>query len=390
VGGAIRELALGGSEIIDFDLVMPQDPTLFSSDYARKKKAGYVALDDEHSIARIVRMLDGVYFTLDLAKFRGPTIEADLKARDFTINSMAVELSWPLLENEFPVFDPLDGWKDLEEKRIVPCSDGILLDDPLRIMRAFRLAAHFDASISSGLLEMIKSEADRLKDVSPERIRDELFKIFSSPKSSKWVRFILENNILKTVIPELYLMKGVEQNKWHHLDVFEHTIETYKVFEEMLSGLTPFPGWDRFKESIKEHIAGTRTFEQVLKFVCLLHDIGKPSCKSHDQQLDKITFHGHEMVGSQIAQSIAQRLKLSSAEVQFIHKVVKNHMRPGLLIQGGMAERALFRYFSETGRDGLGIALLSLADRKSSNGPQMQNENPEEFVEGIKSIFGNF
>ncbi|MBF0500641.1 MAG: HD domain-containing protein [Candidatus Riflebacteria bacterium] len=389
VGGAVRDLALGATEMFDLDLALPENPAALANEYARQKKAGFVMLDEEHAVARILRGIDGVSFTIDLAKFRAPTIEEDLAARDFTFNAMAVQLNWPLLEATLPVYDPLGGWEDLQARRIKPCSDKLFTDDPLRILRAYRFASRFDSEIMPDVVALIRRDAPLLKTVSGERARDELFKILSVPKSAKWIRAMCEAGVIEVILPEFASTRGVEQNCWHHLDVFEHTLEALEKMEELFANGLPIDGWQKFKKFLAEPTSGSRTIETLFKLAMLLHDIGKPVCKRTDEASGKIIFHGHEMEGSRLSKEIGERLRLSSNEVSFLMKVAKNHMRPGVIIQEGVTDRRLFRYYSETGRDGVGIALLSLADRSAARGTDAADDLPV-FEEGIRGIMDTF
>jgi poly(A) polymerase len=132
-----------------------------------------------------------------------------------------------------------------------------------------------------------------------------------------------------------------------------------------------------------------RTHGELLKFGCLLHDLGKPECRREKADSGKVVFHGHEMAGVRLIEAIAERLRLSNPEHQFLQKIVKNHMRPGVMVQEGLGDRRLFRYYSETGRDGVAIALLSLADRLAAKGTQ-STEDLEEFTLGIRAVMDDF
>lgn len=389
VGGAVRDSFLGTSPPTDFDLAISHDPTGLARKYADSKKAGFVVLDEERKVVRVVRSMEGIHYTIDIACFRDADIIGDLKKRDFTMNAMAVKLEWPMLTNEFHIFDPLSGVSHIAEKRIVPCSDELFVDDPLRLMRAVRFASTFNFMIEKPLLGMIRRDAHLISGVSGERIRDELFKILDVNDSTSWIRVISESSLLACILPELEKGKGVEQNEWHHLDVFDHTLLALSNLEKLMNEEKPFPWWSRFQQFLLEPISGAHTFSVLTKFACLLHDLGKPECRKTDEKTGRVVFHGHEMAGVTICDTIGERLKLSSVETQFLRKVVKNHMRPGVIIQEGLTDRKLFRYFSETGRDGLIIALLSLADRMAALGIQGK-EDLQSFSQNIFELMSEF
>jgi poly(A) polymerase len=389
VGGAVRDLLLNKTDVVDLDIAVPVDPVHFSESFARRYRAGFVMLDQEHGVARIVKQVRGTTYTIDLTKYRAPTFFEDVHKRDFTINSLGLSLQELCESGEATLQDPLGGAHDLKNKRLRACSGEIFRDDPLRIMRAFRFLAGLGGDFSSELETFIERDMHLLSHVSPERIRDELFKIFSYPNSIIPLRRMGKMGVFRVILPELESTKGVEQNGWHHLDVFEHTLTSLEEFEALVNRPPPLPHWGKIEKFLSGKISGSRTFLEAFKFGCLLHDLGKPHCKKIQDEQNRIVFHGHEMVGADLAVAICDRLRLSNAEHSLLGKVVKNHMRPGVMVQNGLNDRRLFRYFLETGRDGVGIALLSLADRKSARGVQSE-ENLDEFEQGIFQILANF
>ncbi|HOY67774.1 MAG TPA: HD domain-containing protein, partial [Candidatus Ozemobacteraceae bacterium] len=390
VGGAVRDLVLGATEIADCDLAVSVPFTAQANTYARNKKSGFVMLDEDHEVARIVRSIEGRSFTVDIARFRAEGIDGDLQGRDFTINAMAVRVTWPLLDPVLPLYDPLGGREALVEKRLKMCAPTAFQDDPLRVMRAFRFGAGLGMRFDEELTEAIRRDAPLLEGVSGERIRDELFKMLATSESAAWIETMSKLGVLARILPELEEARGVSQNGWHHLDVFDHTIEALRRFEALIDrNDAPVEGWKKFQAYLDEPISGNRTFRQVFKFACLLHDVGKPACRREREEDGRIVFHGHEMEGVRLCKTVAERFRLSTAELNFLMNVVKNHMRPGVILQEGLSDRRLFRYYTETGRDGVGIALMSLADRLAAQGPESQDDMAV-FEKGIESIMSDF
>ena len=384
VGGTIRDLLLGKTEVLDLDLAVSRSPIASAQRIAHSKNAGFVVLDQEREVARIVKPLSGKVITVDFARYRAPTIEEDLHDRDFTINALAIKLSWPLLEKQLQILDPLGGYDDLKKGLIRPCAEHLFRDDPLRILRAYRFGATLGFSLVPELDDLIKRDAPLLKAVSRERIRDEFFKVLSCPNSHHWIRLMSDSGVLREFLPKLDATKGVVQNDWHHLDVFDHTLLTLELFEDLLIRQEGGDFWGKVNSFLAEPISGTRSYLELFKFGCLLHDIGKPACKKVVEGTGKVIFHGHEMEGVKLVKAIGESLKLSVAEILFLQKTVKNHMRPGVILQeleqkgkdmtDNDRNRLLFRFFTETGRDGVGIALISLADRLSARGQHQDND----------------
>lgn len=389
VGGSVRDLIDGADSVPDLDLALSFDPLPSAREYARRKKTGFVVLDEERQVVRIVKTTENGHFNIDLAGFRAADIDADLRGRDFTFNAIAARIKFPLKTNVLEIYDPLDGVSHLRLRQLEACSEAVFTDDPLRLMRAFRFAARFDGHFSEALAAKISSQAHLLQQVSGERIRDEFFKVLSVRNSAVWIERMQQCGILRTFLNELADCSGVEQNEWHHLDVFDHSLLTLKKLEHLLCTGINAEWWPQILNYLNEPISAGRTYLQALKFGCLLHDIGKPGCKSERSDDRRVIFHGHEMHGARLCRDVCERLRLSVNELHYLQKLVKNHMRPGVIQQQGVSDKRLFKYYSETGRDGVGIALLSLADRLSAQG-SLSEEDIASFSNGITAIIDGF
>ena len=394
VGGFIRDLLNNKKECFDIDLTLSFNPLRAAREYAQSTNSGLVILDDERHIVRVVRTLDnGKSYTFDLSEFRAENIDGDLKARDFTFNAIAASLfenNNLLKNNKIELYDPLHGVDALKNRILTPCSDSLFEDDPLRIMRAFRFSALYNSDLSADLLRLIDKHKDSLSNISGERIRDELFKIFTVSDSFKWIRLIDKSGLFRIIIPELEACHGVSQNEWHHLDVFDHSLLSLEKLEILLNIPAPHNWWKELQSYLNEQISGPRTYLQILKFGCLLHDIGKVPCKDINPQTGKIIFHRHEVEGAKMMKDICERLRLSTKELSFLQNLVKNHMRPGIILQQGISDKRLYRYYNECGRDGLGICLVCLADRYSALGANVSNEYLISFAAGIYQIMDVF
>jgi tRNA nucleotidyltransferase (CCA-adding enzyme) len=165
VGGAVRDALLGRTRaVIDIDLVVPVDAVELARDISRDYKAGFVMLDAERSIARLV--FDGM--TVDFAQQMGGSLEADLHRRDYRMNAIAYHL------REQRLIDPLDGHGDLQAKLVRMVSAQNLADDPLRLLRGYRQAAQLGFEIESETARTIQNLASRLNTVAAERAMTEL------------------------------------------------------------------------------------------------------------------------------------------------------------------------------------------------------------------------
>jgi putative nucleotidyltransferase with HDIG domain len=364
VGGILRDVLLGREkENLDFDFSLKKGAISFGKGLAREIKAGFVVLDKEHGACRLVKKVKELNLTLDFTDFRGRTLEEDLLYRDFTINAMALDKNL--------LIDPYGGKKDLEQKLIKIVNKDSFSKDPLRILRAFSLASILGFKIESKTLEMTKSERDRLKTVSGERIRDELFKILDNPDTFDFLVMLDKLNILKIIFPEIEKMRDLDQGPYHHLDVFGHSLETLRQLERLIEELKKNKEVQAY---LNEIISGERKRRALVKLASFLHDIGKPDSLRYEE--GKTKFCGHERIGKEISKNIAIRLKLSNDEIDALEKMILWHLRPGYMSDiEVLSPRAIFRYFRDTGSEAVSTFLISLSDQRATKGPLTSEES---------------
>ncbi len=368
VGGYLRDILLGREkENPDIDFCLKKGAINFGREVARKVKGGFVILDKTHGCSRVVKKMNDKLYTLDFTDFRGKTLEDDLLHRDFTINALSIELEKLFLDKtiENLIIDPYKGKEDLKSKIIRRVHKKAFDEDPLRVLRAFSLAIIFDFKIDKETLKAIKLKAKGLSGVSYERIRDELFKILERPNSLSYLEQLDKLKILKIIIPEIEVMRGVKQGPYHHLDVWKHTLETVRQLELLIAELKNNA---QVQDYLDEIISPNRSRRALIKLGALLHDIGKPAALRHED--GKTKFHGHERIGSDITENIVERLKLSNDEMDSLEKMVLWHLRPGYLADNEeITPRAIFRYFRDAGEACVSILLISIADQRATKGP---------------------
>lgn len=367
VGGSVRD-HLMGRPCGDHDLVVPGDARGFAHKVADRLDAKVIEIGKAKKTNFRVVSAKGI---LDFADMEGPCIEEDLKRRDFTMNALAYDLV------DKRLIDPLGGADDIRSGTVRLVSDHTLVADPLRMLRAFRFAALLGFSIPPETLAAIRKERGRIVASAPERVCAELFKIMAVCGSFTWVNQIADSGLLALIVPELASCSGCDQNAFHTLDVFEHTMETYKRLETVLSDLASF--WPVFSKELVEYV-GVGNRKALLKWVALLHDIGKPACRSVDAS-GRIRFIGHEKEGARIGAEICQRLKMSNHDRTFITFMIENHLRPLHLFdasqQGDLSAKGIVRFVRKFGDHLMGLLIHAVADQqaKGNNG-----DAPLEFV----------
>ena len=374
VGGFLRDLFLRRKkENFDFDFAISHAAIKVSREIARKLRLGFVLLDKVHGSTRIIYKRNGFCCNFDFTDFRGKDILDDLRHRDFTANTLAVNLK--AIKNAQGIDDILldlhSGRADIKARTIRIVSDFSLPEDPLRILRAFSLSAVLDFKIESVTRAAIKKHKGRITSSAFERITEELFKILNSDRAFKTIRAMDELKVLDELMPEIRVMRGVGQGPYHHLDVYRHCLEALRQIEILFSELKRNKNIQNY---LSEIISGTHTRRALLKLGAFLHDIGKPASKERIK--GKTCFHGHERAGRNIVRIISERLRLSNDERGDLDKMIFWHLRPGYIADiKNLSRRALYRYFRDTQDEAASILLLSIADQRSTRGPLTRGAN---------------
>ncbi|MBW2647366.1 MAG: HD domain-containing protein [Deltaproteobacteria bacterium] len=366
VGGTIRDLLLE-RPVSDLDIVVSERAMAVARHFARLVGGAFVPLDWESETARVV--LPNAVF--DFSAMKGETIEEDLSKRDFTINSLAVEIEDSDRFAE-TLIDPFSGLHDLHAKRLAPCSDTIFMDDPLRILRAYRLVVSLGLTMTEELPSLIKRDHANLSRTSSERIRDELFLILSCAETEEVIRQMDTAGILSIIFPEIDPMKETGQDRYHHLDVWGHSVLALKTLEHVMNNLPEYFGQYSHQATayLERHPVHGRPIKALVKLATLFHDVGKPETYLKDEQ-GKIHFYGHAKAGGRRIGKIAKRLKLSRRESCFLENLVSNHMHPDhLLAVETPSLRSVGRFFRKHGEDFWALFCIYYADFLAKKGPE--------------------
>ncbi|MDP2652505.1 MAG: HD domain-containing protein [Candidatus Omnitrophota bacterium] len=366
VGGFLRDHFLK-RPCLDFDFAVEKNAVAFARAFAKKIQGAFVLLDAEHGCGRVVKKGPGGPQTYDFADFRAPSLPKDLLHRDFTINTLCVDIKdvEPGAELNEILKDHRGGLKDLKARSVRMNSVRTFREDPLRLLRAYSHRAVLGFKIEKKTLAQIKKDVKLIRRVSFERVRDELFKILASPRAAETLKAMDACGLLSEILPQITVMYGVHQGGYHHLDVWPHSLETVRQFEGVLEQMKDDPDVTAY---MGECLAGPRPRYALVKLAALLHDIGKPETRK--KEVDRISFHGHEHVGRNIARPMAKALKLSTRERYVLEDIIQWHLRPGYLSNFKQpSERSVFRFFRDTKDEAVSVLLMSLADQRSTRGP---------------------
>jgi poly(A) polymerase len=361
VGGAIRD-ALLGEEVADADLAVERGREE-SAARAIAKVAGGSAfrLSEEHATWRAIAPTDGWH--VDVVALRAQAIEDDLRARDFTVNAIAR----PLEGGE--LIDPTGGLADSEARLLRAASENAFRDDPIRLLRAPRLAAGHDLSIDSGTVELARAVSTRAADPAGERQFAELRGIVAGPRPLRGIELLQELDLTEVVLPELEALRGVVQNPNHHLDVFGHTLAVLEEWLGLELDLESFAGEmaPEIDAFLAEPLADDLNRREALRFGALFHDLGKPATRSAGSGY--VTFIGHDEVGARIIADVCRRLRVSRKLSTHLQGLALHHLRLGFLIhQRPLSRRTVYDYLVATEPVAADVTLLTVADRLAARG----------------------
>ena len=301
-GGCVRDM-VRGLAAKDFDVATNATPDIvqkiFPHTYAVGAHFGVVVVVENGFNFEVATFRsDGAYLDhrhpVDV-RFSSP--EEDAKRRDFTINGMFFDPE----KNE--LIDFVGGRADLEVKVVRAIGDPAarFAEDRLRMLRAIRFATVLDYKIDSQTWDALVANAASINEISAERIREELVKIFLSPNRVHGWELLDQSGLMRSVLPELDAMKGCLQPEQFHPegDVFEHT--------KLMLGLLP------------EKVSAP------LVLSVLFHDVGKPVTAQVDET-GRIRFNEHDRIGAAMTESIMERLRFSRAEIDAVVEMVRQHM----------------------------------------------------------------
>lgn len=262
---------------------------------------------------------------------------------------------------------------DSNNKTIHLTEDAIKLN-PLSMLRACRLAAACDFNLHPDSMNIIKTHAHRLSQSPGAQIRDEFFKILGVKKSARYVRAMDEAGLLPQILPEVEPMKGVEQNAYHHLDVWEHTLLALELFEEEIIPGCLFEYKDKIKKYLDHKLVYDKRRIQFLKLALLLHDVGKPRTKSVRED-GWVRFVGHEHIGAHLANDMVMRLRAGGKGAKLVAQIVRNHLRTmHLTKRQNLTQRMLVHFLRDVRHDWISVLLASYFDMQASRGPLRTRE----------------
>jgi poly(A) polymerase len=360
VGGAVRDRLLG-RPLTDLDLVVDGDPEQAARAIARAAgKAACFALSEDFGAWRVVAR-DRAW-QADLERLRGGSLEADLELRDFTVNAIAEPIEGG------GAIDPLGGLEDLSARRLRMAGQGAFADDPLRVLRLVRIAVELNLEPEEQTSAAARAQAGELVGVSAERVFVELRRTISSPRARHGLELLDELGAMAVVMPELAALQGIEQSRFHHLDVYGHTLAVLDRTIELQADPAAILGEEHAAELralLDEPLANELTRGEALRWGALLHDAAKPLTRGVRPEDGRVTFVGHDVAGAELARTVLAGLRASERLRAHVAALVHNHLRLGFLVHEPqpLARRTVYAYLHACDPVEVDVTLLSVADR---------------------------
>ncbi len=374
VGGYVRDLFLGVSTN-DYDIIVKNSNAKnVAKELAEKLDAYYVLLDEKENIHRVV-LSDKINY-IDIVNPINHSIDDDLARRDFTINAIAFSFK------NYKFLDPYSGIEDIKNEKIREISEKNFIDDPLRLLRAFRFQSILGFELSEKLKKIINKHANLIVKPSKERINLELTKLFGGKNAYAALRDCDNFGLLEIILPCIIDIKKVPPNLHHHLNLFEHSLEVVRQIQILYENSD-----ENVQSMLTNNKIGAYTKISLLKLAGFLHDIGKPSTWVIEPDTNRHRFIRHDEVGADLVKPLLKNLKYSNKQITYLAKMIKYHIYPSSLVRElEYTEKAQMRFFRKIDTDVVDLIILAKADRLSARGIEITDDIVENNLNALTNL----
>lgn len=374
VGGSVRDFAMDKTSL-DRDLIVAGvDARDFAIRIAEFFNAVFVPLDEVNRIYRVVLPDKINYF--DITNPVEGSIDKDLARRDLTVNAVAVNLS------TMEIVDKFNGLNDILNKQLNSVSEKNFIDDPLRILRAFRFMSVLGFKMSDELMCIIKKHINLLNLPAVERINYELLKLFGGNFAYDTLLSLDNTGGLEVLFPFVSELKRVPPNTHHHLDLFYHSLETVRQIQ-----LLYLNAEKEVQSHLEEVNFGAHPRLAFLKLAGFMHDIGKFSTWSIEEDTGRHRFIKHDDAGAKLAVPFLKKMNFSNKQIDYLTSMIKNHMYPSQVISAPeLNEKVMMRYVRKMEDNSIDVIILAMADRFSALGEAVTEDMVNQNISGLQNL----
>ena len=344
VGGAVRDLLMGTLPEKDFDFATHQDPASMARRFAQKVSGTFIVLSEQPPNYRIVYYRKRKRIEVDFSAFRGRDLHEDLALRDFTVNALAFAVDDLYTSGTPRIFDPTGGMTDIQSKRLRVTSNRAFDDDPLRMLRAVRIAKAWNLGIDSPTKKEIATKRELLRTVATERIRSEFFKAIAYPTSPETLRDLDKLGLLRIILGDsLPYRQETAPNLFPSHPALPATTQT----EWALANVQLF--CRDFQKELKRHfdqeIEADLYRGTLFKLGGTIQDLVRSSGQGYDAEASKVAKAGTR---------ISKQLRFGKAASKILKTMLEGTDRvSALLLLNDTPERVCFRYFYDLGPEGI-------------------------------------
>ena len=378
VGGFVRDVLMN-KKSPDRDLILCGcDVEKFSRELADKLNAHFIELDSVNKIYRIVleNKIDYIDITMPIEN----DFEKDIKRRDLTINAIAYNLKTS------EIIDLVGGVDDIKNKKIKGICDKNFEDDPLRLLRIFRFNAKTGFEIDESLIELSKRLYKRINEPAKERVTVELLKMFEGKYCDLALLKLDECGLLEEIFPIYKEVKKIPPNSHHHLDLIHHLIESVRQVQMI---------YEKSSEEVKNYLEtikyGSVQELAFLKLATFLHDIGKPSCWTIEEDTLRHRFIKHDEIGSKLVIPILKDLKFSKKQIQYVQTLIKYHIYPSSMVSAeDVTDKAFMKFYRKMEGYVIDLIILAMADRLSARGEKITEDIVNKNINALTKLLNDY